>query len=84
LGRVYPGAELRLDASRLVSSMLSLRGVHNYRPEHLALGLERLVALRETYPFASLVGPRFGLEQVNEAFAAAQDPANVRVAVAPG
>lgn len=80
-GLVYPGAGLELDGRELVISMLTLRGIHNYRPEHLIQSLELIRTHAGNYPFAELITAEFPLRELNRAMEAARDRRNIRVAI---
>ncbi|WP_129667343.1 zinc-binding dehydrogenase, partial [Phytoactinopolyspora endophytica] len=54
-GSVAPGREVRLDPERAVRRWLSVRGVHNYEPCHLASAVELLARTTDRYPWARLV-----------------------------
>lgn len=80
-GMVFPGAVLQLDARLLTTGMITLSGIHNYRPCHLAEALRFVEENNGIYPFEELVGAVFPLEKINEAMTAAKDRKNIRVAV---
>lgn len=82
-GLVTPGSGLGLDGNQLTRKCLTLKGIHNYRPEHLGRGVEFLECCADRYPFEDLVGARFGLDDINEAIAQAATGHHVRVAVVP-
>lgn len=56
-GSVAPGPALTVDPERMVRSLLSLSGVHNYEPRHLQQAMDFLVATTAKYPWQSLVSP---------------------------
>ncbi|MDD5728528.1 MAG: zinc-binding dehydrogenase [Victivallales bacterium] len=80
-GMVFPGAALRLDARLLTTKMISLSGIHNYRPDHLIEALRFVEENNDIYPFAELVGASFPLAAVNAALTAAANRRHIRVAV---
>lgn len=82
-GLVMASAPVDLDASALVRGMVTLRGVHNYHPDHLARALDFVARTRESLPFAELVGGRASLVDVDHAFAHAAARRGVRTAVMP-
>ncbi|MEV6924315.1 zinc-binding dehydrogenase [Dactylosporangium sp. NPDC051485] len=82
-GSVSPGPSVPLDPQRLVRGLLSVTGVHNYRAEHLRRAVDFLAAAHGRYPFAELVGDRFGLAELDQAFAAAAGSTALRQAVVP-
>ncbi len=83
VGSVFPARPLSLRADVLVRKMISIRGVHNYRPRDLQEAVEFLTAHHRPFPFEMLTGPEVSLEKLNDAL----DPSNrrrpVRLAVRP-
>ncbi|WP_433064102.1 zinc-binding dehydrogenase [Dactylosporangium sp. CS-033363] len=69
-GSVFPGPAVPVDPERVVRNLLTVTGVHNYRPEHLARAVSFLASNHERYPFAELVAAPFGLSELERAFAA--------------
>lgn len=82
-GLVSPGSAVTLEGNDLVRRMLHLRGVHNYHPRHLVQALDFVVAHRDRFPLAELVGARFGLDAIDAAIAAAAGRSVVRAAIDP-
>src|SRR5262249_56449261 len=70
-GLVLPAAPVDLDASLLVRGMLTLRGVHNYLPRHLAQALDFVARIDGQLPFAELVDARIPLDAIDDGFAQA-------------
>ncbi len=83
-GLVTPGNPLDIDGNTLTRKCLTLRGIHNYRPEHLGQALRFLETTAGRYPYAALVGAVYPLEDLEAAFETAESGAYVRVGVAPG
>jgi alcohol dehydrogenase len=82
-GTVSPTASAPLQPETIVRRMLTIRGVHNYRPRDLAAALEFLAAGARQFPFDSLVQAEFPLDRVNEAFAHAHATPGIRTAIRP-
>jgi putative phosphonate catabolism associated alcohol dehydrogenase len=82
-GVVNPESMVTLDANLLLKKMLTLRGVHNYHPRHLAEALDFVVANRLRYPFHALVDGKYPLERVGEAMADAAARRVLRAAIVP-
>jgi threonine dehydrogenase-like Zn-dependent dehydrogenase len=82
-GLVSPGAHVTIDANRIVSKMLTLRGIHNYHPRHLVEALDFVVANKNRYPFSELVDARYPLDQVTQAMADASAQRVLRAAIVP-
>lgn len=83
VGAVFPSDPISLAMDQIVRRNLTIRGIHNYAPQHLAQAVEFLQQNQNTYPFEKLVSRWFQLQQINAALAAATDPANIRVGVKP-
>ena len=80
-GLVTPGSDLGLDGNHLARNYLTVKGIHNYHPDHLAKALEFLEKHAEKYPFAELVGATFPLTEINTAIEAAASGEHIRVAI---
>ena len=80
-GLVSPGSDLGLDGNQLTRKCLTLKGIHNYRPEHLGKALRFLEEHAGHYPYAELVGMTFSLDQINQAVEAAASAKFIRVGV---
>jgi putative phosphonate catabolism associated alcohol dehydrogenase len=83
-GLVMPGSDLAVDGNQITRKCLTIKGIHNYAPEHLGSALKILTDRGTKYPFAELVGASFPLNRINEAVAAAFAGNSIRVAVRPG
>jgi threonine dehydrogenase-like Zn-dependent dehydrogenase len=82
-GLVSPGANVTIDANRIVRKMVSLRGIHNYHPRHLVEALEFVVANKNRYPFFELVDAHYSLDQVTQAMTDAASQRVLRAAIVP-
>lgn len=82
-GVVNPSSMVSLDASLVLRKCLTLRGVHNYHPRHLAQALDFVVAHRRHYPFHALVDARYPLERVDAAMDDAAGRRVLRAAIVP-
>jgi putative phosphonate catabolism associated alcohol dehydrogenase len=82
-GMVHPETALKITGESVLRKCLTIRGVHNYAVEHLALGLEFLRESQTRLPFDALVSPPVPLDQLNKAFSLAQSRRWLRVAVQP-
>ncbi len=81
VGAVFPGDPVPLLLEQVVRRMLTLRGVHNYAPAHLAEAVAFLTASGTRFPFDRLVTNWFPLEQIAAAFDAARNPAALRIGI---
>ncbi len=83
LGFVYPGADVTLDAQKIVTKCLTIRGLHNYHPSALGEAIRFVEKKRDDYPFDELVGAVYPLREIDAAFERARQGDLVRVAVDP-
>ncbi|MET7423005.1 zinc-binding dehydrogenase [Dactylosporangium sp. NPDC005555] len=82
-GSVSPGPAVTVSPERIVRNLLTVTGVHNYRPEHLHQAVAFLTAAHDRFPFADLVGDHFGLADLDRAFGSAAHSSALRQAVDP-
>lgn len=80
-GSVFPSDAVPLAAETVVRRLLTIRGVHNYRPEHL-LAAVRFLCRTDATAFAGLVEAVVPLANAEQALAAAPQR-GTRFAVAP-
>ena len=83
VGSVSPAVTVAVDPERIVRRLLSIHGVHNYRPGDLVTAVRFLEEYHQQFPFADLVQKAFSLADVNEAFQFAVKNRPIRVAVIP-
>ncbi len=83
IGNVTPGLTVELDPSVLVQRNITVYGMVYYEARHLQQALERLDRTRDTYPWNRVVSRTFPLEQINEAFEAADRGEVTRAAIVP-
>jgi putative phosphonate catabolism associated alcohol dehydrogenase len=82
-GVVNPGSRVSLDAHLVLRRLLTLRGVHNYHPRHLAQALDFVHANRRRFPFHDLVDGKYALADVGTAMQDAQARRVLRAAIVP-
>lgn len=82
-GMVHPDTKLDLTGEAVLRKCITLRGVHNYAPAHLATGLDFLAQNHTRLPFEKLVSPPLPLGQLNEAIALTRRREWQRVAIQP-
>ncbi|WP_216858363.1 alcohol dehydrogenase catalytic domain-containing protein [Actinomadura verrucosospora] len=83
-GTVSPGAPLDWEAQDLVRGLLTVRGVHNYTPAHLAEAAAWTESAAASLPAGALLGAVHPLDDLDAALADAARSASVRVGVVPG
>lgn len=81
VGAVFASPPVPLLLEQVVRRQLTIRGVHNYAPRHLARAVDFLAANHERYPFAELVSRWLPLADAAEAFRLAAQPETIRVGV---
>ncbi len=82
VGSVFPAATVALDPERVVRRMLTLRGVHNYAPEHLVEAVRFLEGADST-AFAALIGSVHALDDIDAAVEAARARTSARTGLVP-
>lgn len=83
VGSVSPSRAVEVDPERIVRRLLTIAGVHNYRPDDLQTAVNFLQDAHQKYPFASLVEKTWPLAEVQAAFEFAMQARPIRVAVKP-
>lgn len=81
-GFVTPNAAVAVDAESVVRRQLSILGVHNYEPRHLAAALTFLHRARERFPWHALVADPGSLDDLGPLLAGAAGPVP-RYSIAP-
>jgi putative phosphonate catabolism associated alcohol dehydrogenase len=82
-GSVFAGPPVTIDPERVVRNLLTVTGVHNYRPHHLTRAVAFLASHHDRFPFAELVARPFDLPGIERAFAAAGRSPALRQALDP-
>ena len=80
-GLVTPGNVLDIDANLITRKCLTIKGIHNYRPEHLGMSLRFLAENHDKYPFDEIVKISFPLSAINEAVKTAMTGEYIRVGI---
>lgn len=83
VGSVHPAGRVQLDPEAMVRGLKTVRGVHNYAPQHLIDAVAYLEKRHCAYPFAELVGTSYPLSELDEAIAEATTGGHVRVGIIP-
>ncbi len=81
VGMVAPGNNITIDANNIIRRYLTIKGIHNYRPDHLKKALLFLEKNHDKYPFDEIVKVQFPLERINEAVEAAKSGEYIRVGI---
>lgn len=83
VGAVYTQRNISFNAEYMVRNLLSIKGLHNYKPEDLAFAIQFLSKTNKIYPFESLVSKDYPLAQLDEAFDSANSEGKYRVGIKP-
>ena len=81
-GSVTPSPPISVDPERVVRQWLTITGIHNYEPRHLAQAVAFLDATREKYPWAELVDTPVPLADLTRVLAPTP-PGILRSSVSP-
>jgi threonine dehydrogenase-like Zn-dependent dehydrogenase len=82
-GMVHPQTALALTGEAVLRKCLTIRGVHNYAPRHLGIGLDFLAATQDQLPFEKLVSPPLPLAALDEALRLTESRQWLRVSLTP-
>jgi len=80
-GTVSPGAPLGWEAETVVRKLITVRGVHNYRPIDLATAASWSEGAVGRLPLEELAGPVFSLTDIESAAHAARHTGALRVGI---
>lgn len=84
VGSVFPADPVPLDAESLVRRLVTVTGVHNYTPAHLADAVAFLAVHGRAHPFDEAVGVVHPLAELDTALEAAAAPgAPLRIGIVP-
>lgn len=83
VGSVFPTPPVPIALEQVVRRHLTIRGIHNYAPQHLRTAVEFLARAHRMFPFAELVTEWVPLADIETAFTRAMDTGVIRIGVAP-
>ena len=83
VGSVAPSRDVSFSPEQIVRGLMTIRGVHNYRPDDLRTAVDFLVRHHRDFPLERLVEAWFPLADVNSAVDRAEQGDCVRVGVRP-
>ncbi|WP_036468224.1 zinc-binding dehydrogenase [Mycobacterium genavense] len=66
-GSVSASQPIAIDPEHLVRNLMTITGVHNYRPLHLQTAIDFLATHHDRYPFADLVAAAADLDHLDDA-----------------
>jgi putative phosphonate catabolism associated alcohol dehydrogenase len=82
VGSVFPAGTVPIDPETTVRGMLTIRGVHNYAPEHL-LEAVRFLGTADRAAFSELVGSKHPITDIAAALTAAHARSGARTGLRP-
>lgn len=85
LGAIYPGSQITLDSSAILTKCLNISGMHNYAPIHLQKTIELVQQSKNKYPYEKIVGPTFEFSKdgLEKAFNSLNSKKSLRPAIIP-
>lgn len=83
VGAVYSQRNLSINAEKIVRNILTIKGLHNYIPDDLAMAIRFMAGCHHKYSFEELVGLEFPLPELDRAFTEANQGGYYRVGVLP-
>ncbi|MFD4182850.1 zinc-binding dehydrogenase [Rhodococcus sp. NPDC058514] len=81
-GSVAPGPALSIDPESVVRRLVTITGVHNYEPRHLAAAIDLLNRTRNVFPWSEVVAEPVSLDELSDVFSAPPS-GTLRRSVAP-
>ena len=81
VGSVFPAPPVGLSLEQVVRKHLTLRGIHNYAPQHLLAAVQFLQEHHSRFPFAELVAEWHPLKEIDLALQRARDPNHIRIGI---
>ena len=81
VGAVYKQDYTKLDAEAVVRKLLTIKGLHNYIPDDLAVAITFLEKTHLKYPFEVLVEKEYPLKDLEKGFNDAQEGGCYRVGI---
>ena len=83
IGNINIGRTFEFDPSRFVFSNKTMVGVSLYDPAVLSRALTFLAEYQDKLPFERLAAAQYSLDDINAAFAAAENRRDVRASIVP-
>jgi putative phosphonate catabolism associated alcohol dehydrogenase len=84
VGLVHPDSRLELTGETIIRKCLTIQGLHNYAPAHLAMAVHFLQTRGRSLPWNRLISPPLPLASLDAAMALARSGRWLRVSVRPG
>lgn len=81
IGAVLNTRKIQVDAERVIRNLLTIKGLHNYNFEDFVYAVRFITENFQRFPFASIVGKEFMLEEAEAAFNYALEHKPLRVGI---
>lgn len=81
VGSVFPQRDISINAEKMVRSLLTIKGLHNYIPNDLAEAVTFMEKFHSKYPFSDLVSKTFPLFDLEKAFEAGNNCQCYRIGI---
>lgn len=81
VGAVYGQPATKINAEMIVRNLITIKGLHNYTPNDLGFAIDFIAEHHSKYPFETLVGEEFSLEDLSMGFETANSGKYYRVGV---
>lgn len=82
-GMVHPNSNLDITGEQIIRKCITIKGIHNYGPQHLDEAVSFLSRTCDNYPFEELFSPSFKLMDFEQALQLSKQQAFNRVCVEP-
>lgn len=81
VGAVYGQPPTKINAEMIVRNLITIKGLHNYTPNDLGFAVDFIAEHHSKYPFETLVGEEFILDDLTTAFETANSGKHYRVGI---
>lgn len=81
VGAVYGQPPTKINAEMIVRNLITIKGLHNYTPNDLGYAVDFIAEHHSKYPFETLVGEEFILDDLTTAFETANSGKHYRVGI---
>ena len=81
VGATFPVGTVALNPEYMIRNLITIKGLHNYNEIDFKNALQFMISNYRNYPFSKLINNEFELNEVNEAFAFAENNKSYRVAI---
>ncbi|WP_229240663.1 zinc-binding dehydrogenase [Dyadobacter sp. SG02] len=84
VGAVFASRKVKIDAEQVVRRLVTIKGLHNYNYEDFTNAVEFMGRNHNVFPFETVVGKEFELENAQQAFEYAVEHKPLRVGIRIG